>query len=185
MQKAPFFPASFIGAAHANTEWRVTAMTCIAGAPLAPVAGIDVLPSHHAGPAAWVLRGTGLHVRYTNRAEVDELTARKPLLGRPEATSAALIPIRKYDAWWLLAQDERRQIMEEESHHIAMSIGYLPQIARRLYQCRELDEPFDFLTWFEFAPEHSGLFDALVAKLRATQEWAFVDREVDIRLTRA
>lgn len=182
MHKAPYFPASFLGQDHG--AWRVTAMTCVAGAPLAPVAFLDVVESHVPGPAPWILRGTGTYPRYTNRAELDALTDRKPLLGRTEATMAALIPIRKTDAWWLLAQDERRQIMEEESHHIAMSIGYLPQIARRLYHCRELGEPFDFLTWFEFAPAHAGLFDTLVDKLRATREWAFVDREVDIRLTR-
>lgn len=183
MQKAPFFPASFVGADHG--AWRVTSMTCVAGAPLPPVAALDVVEAHLPAPVAWILRGTGMHARYTNRAELDDLAARKPLLGRPEATHAALIPIRKNDAWWLLAQDERRQIMEEESHHIAMSIGYLPQIARRLYHCRELAEPFDFLTWFEFAPAHTALFDTLVEKLRATREWDFVDREVDIRLARA
>src|SRR2546428_7160638 len=30
--------------------------------------------------------------------------------------------------------------------------SYLPAIARRLYHCRDLGEPFDFLTWFEYAP---------------------------------
>jgi len=45
-------------------------------------------------------------------------------------------------------------------------------------------EPFDFLTWFEYAPQDAGAFDELVGRLRATEEWAYVDREVDIRLTR-
>jgi hypothetical protein len=48
---------------------------------------------------------------------------------------------------------------------------YLPTIARRLHHSRELGEPFDFLTWFEYAPEHNQAFEELVVKLRATEEW--------------
>ena len=35
-----------------------------------------------------------------------------------------LIPIRKNEAWWALAQDERRAIFEERSHHIAIGLEY-------------------------------------------------------------
>lgn len=63
-------------------------------------------------------------------------------------------------------------------------MNYLPAIARRLHHSRDLREPFDFLTWFEFAPEHEADFEALLSNLRATREWTFVEREVDIRLTR-
>jgi chlorite dismutase len=63
-------------------------------------------------------------------------------LSRPQATLAALIPIRKTDAWWTLAQDERRLIFEEQSRHIAIGLEYLPGVARRLHHCRELGEPF-------------------------------------------
>ena len=45
-------------------------------------------------------------------------------------------------------------------------------------------EPFDFLTWFEFAPADEPAFDRLLARLRATREWDFVEREVDVRLVR-
>jgi hypothetical protein len=45
-------------------------------------------------------------------------------------------------------------------------------------------EPFDFLTWFEFAPDDEPAFDRLVAELRASEEWDYVKREVDIRLAR-
>lgn len=83
-----------------------------------------------------------------------------------------------------MAQDERRAVFEETSHHTALGLGFLPAIARRLHHCRDLGEPFDFLTWFEFAPEHEATFDALVDAMRATREWAYVEREVDIRLTR-
>ena len=105
-------------------------------------------------------------------------------LGRSAAVCAALIPIRKTPAWWALAQDERRAVMEEQSHHIAIGMEYLPAIARRLYHCRDLGEPFDFLTWFEYAPEHERLFDQMLIRLRASPEWTFVDREADIRLER-
>lgn len=67
-------------------------------------------------------------------------------LGRPEARCAAFIPIRKNAAWWNMTQDERREILEEQSRHIRIGMNYLP------------------------------------AELRASPEWAFVDREVEIRL---
>jgi chlorite dismutase len=95
-----------------------------------------------------------------------------------------MIPIRKRDAWWDLAQDERRAILETQSRHIAVGLKYLPAIARRLYHSRELGEPFDFVTWFEYAPEHEAAFEELVAALRSTAEWRYVEREVDIRLAR-
>ena len=104
-------------------------------------------------------------------------------LGRPEATCAALIPIKKSAAWWELTQEERRQIFEDKSHHIAGSLKYLPAIARQLYHCRDLGEPFDFLTWFEYAPAHAAPFEELVGMLRATEEWNYVEREVDVRVS--
>ncbi|MFM9975337.1 MAG: chlorite dismutase family protein, partial [Beijerinckiaceae bacterium] len=115
---------------------------------------------------------------------LEKLNANRPLLGRREATSAALIPIRKSEEWWLLAQDERRYIIEEQSHHIAIGLDYMPAIARRLYHCRDLGEPFDFLTWFEYAPENEVRFDHMLTRLRQSPEWRFIDREIDIRLTR-
>ncbi len=131
------------------------------------------------------MRGTTSNTRYTNCAEVDALAAKQEGLGRPQATCAALIPIRKSEAWWALAQDERRAIVEERSHHIAIGLEYLPAVARRLHHSRELGEPFDFLTWFEYAPADAAAFDDLVRRLRASEEWHYVEREVDIRLTRA
>ncbi len=103
---------------------------------------------------------------------------------RSEATCAALIPIRKTAKWWDLAQDERRAIFEEQSRHIGIGLEYLPAVARRLHHSRELGEPFDFLTWFEYAPEHADAFEDMVGELRRTPEWQYVDREIDIRLCR-
>jgi chlorite dismutase len=132
----------------------------------------------------WILQGVTSNTRYTNRLEVDTLVVRQAGLLRPEATRAALIPIRKTAAWWDMAQDERRTIFEEQSRHIGIGLDYLPAVARRLHHSRELAEPFDFLTWFEFAPEHEDAFDHMLDRLRRTAEWRYVDREIDIRLSR-
>ena len=136
--------------------------------------------------AAWSLRGITSNERYVTRDEKSALLTRQEGLGRAQATCAALIPIRKNAIWWALPQDERRQILEEQSRHIAIGLKFLPAIARRLHHCRDLGgaEPFDFITWFEYAPEHGSAFDELVAALRASPEWQYVEREADFRLIR-
>jgi chlorite dismutase len=132
----------------------------------------------------WTLRGVTSHQRYVERAEGARLREVQAGLGRPKATIAAMIPITKSAAWWDMAQDERRAIFEERSHHIAATLKFLPAIARRLHHARDLGEPFDFVTWFEFAPEHTGLFDELLGLLRGTEEWRYVVHEVEVRLQR-
>ena len=166
--------------------YRIESMRTLAGDPLAQATHLGVSEGvwQTHDNAVWSLRGVSGHVRYVERAEKQRLAAVTPPLGRPEATLAALIPIRKNEAWWNLAQDERRAILEAQSQHIAIGMRYLPAIARRLSHSRELGEPFDFLTWFEYAPEHTGHFEELLQTLRASAEWTFVDREVDIRLRR-
>lgn len=136
------------------------------------------------GAGHWILKGVRSHERYLERAERDQLLAIQEGLGRPASRRAALIPIRKTAAWWALAQDERRTIFEQRSRHIAIGSKYLPAIARRLYHARELGEPFDFLTWFELAEADLGAFDELLGRLRETEEWSFVEREVELRLRR-
>lgn len=168
-------------------DWAVTGMTTLAGEPLPEVAALTVRQGGFAEARwpVWTLSGVASHLRYTLREEFAELSARGSPLGRGEARRAALIPISKSEAWWALAQDERRRIYEEQSRHTSIGMEYLPQIARRLHHGRDLGEPFDFLTWFEFAPEHEGLFDELLVRLRASEEWTYVSREIDIRLSRA
>jgi len=175
------FAAGVIG------PWRIDRLTAVAGAGLPSAARLAVFEGASgvtAEAAVWALRGTTSNTRYTKRTEVAALAARQEGLGRATARKAALIPIRKSEAWWALAQDERRAIFEEQSRHIAIGLEYLPAIARRLHHSRELAEPFDFLTWFEYAPEHADYFERLVDRLRASEEWRYVEREVDIRLTR-
>jgi chlorite dismutase len=169
----------------AGGGWRVERLETVVGEPLPAVSHVRVHEGEAVGAsAAWVLRGVTSNERYVTRVEHDALVARQQPLGRPEATCAALLPITKSDAWWELAQDERRRIFEESSHHVAVGLEYLPRIARRLHHGRDLGEPFDFLTWFEFAPIDAAAFDELVARLRVTEEWRYVVREVDIRLAR-
>ena len=175
---------SFIG--RSSGHWRVTRMDAIIGEGLPTARFLDVVAdSTQPKGAAWVLRGITSNERYVTRDEKSELVAKQEGLGRPAARCAALIPIQKSAAWWGLTQDERRKIFEEQSTHIKIGMGFLPAIARRLHHCRDLGspEPFDFLTWFEYAPTDAGAFEELVAALRATEEWRYVDREVDIRLT--
>ena len=172
--------------------WRVTRIDTPVGDGLPGAARLSVglggdEVANEASPSpgtTWRLRGAISNLRYATRDEVVRLRTAQPPLDRPDATCAALIPIKKSARWWELAQDERRAIFEESSQHTKIGLGYLPAVARRLHHSRDLGEPFDFLTWFEFAPEHEVAFEALVAALRATPEWAFVEREVDIRLTR-
>ena len=165
--------------------WQVVRMSSFRGSDLETVERLDVINGELTGlplNTSWILQGLTSNVRYATRAEVDVLRARQPVLGRPEATCAALFPIKKSTQWWELAQDERRSIIEEASHHTMIGLEYLPAVARRLHHCRDIGEPFDFLTWFEYAPEHAQDFEDLVSRLRATKEWDFVEREIDIRL---
>lgn len=170
--------------------WRVTKFVPVKGATLVRTPALSAVTSSSIAlpimPAltSWRLAGVGSHIRYTERAEKDQLAAVQARLGRPEATCAALIPIRKSAAWWELTQEERRQIFEDKSRHIAASLKYLPAIARQLYHSRDLGEPFDFLTWFEYEPAQAEAFEELVGTLRATEEWNYVDREMDIRVER-
>ena len=174
-------------AAAGTGDWRIDRIDGVVGDTLAPAARLtmaegEALP--RPADAAWLLQGSTGNTRYAQRAEVAALGGRQEGLARPAATRAALIPIRKSEAWWTLAQDERRAIFEERSHHIAIGLEYLPGVARRLHHARELGEPFDFLTWFEYAPEQSDAFETMVERLREAEEWRYVEREVDIRLSR-
>jgi chlorite dismutase len=173
---------SFIGGSEGR--WAVDRMTAIAGDGLPSVSKLSVANGNTLAGSAWTLRGTTSNERYTTTTERSTLRATQEGLDRPSATCAALIPITKSEAWWDLAQDERRVILEDRSRHIAVGLEYLPAVARRLHHGRDLGEQFDFLTWFEFPPTAAADFDELLRRLRATEEWSYVDREVEIRVTR-
>lgn len=174
----------FLGGA--TGKWRVDRVSAVAGPALTAVsrlAEFDVDQSTQPESGVWLLRGVTSYERYVNRTERSALVTRQAGLGRHNATCAALIPIKKSAVWWDLPQDERRKVFEEDSHHMSTGLRYLPAIARRLYHSHDLGEPFDFLTWFEYAPADAEAFEELVGVLRDTEEWTFVEREIDIRLT--
>jgi hypothetical protein len=185
MTDAPSRAFTFIGGDAG--KWSVVSQRTLLGAPVAHVARVDVvsgMATQTASKAAWALRGVATNDRYTTSVEKAELVKRQTPIGRAEATRAALILLRKSAAWWGLAQDERRDILEEQSHHIAIGLRYLPAIARRLLHCRDMgtEEPFDFLGFLDYAPSDEDAFDDMLGELRATREWTFYDREIDIRL---
>ncbi len=183
-------PRLFTFAGGTSGQWEILWLRAVRGEPLRSAPRLAVVsgrPDQPVRQVHWQLSGVTSHERYVTVHERQSLRARQPSLGRPQATQAALIPIRKNAAWWGMAQDERRHLFEETSRHVAKGLRYLPAIARRLHHCRDLDprEPFDFLTWFEYAPGDAAAFEDLVSELRATEEWRFVERECDLRLTRS
>jgi hypothetical protein len=185
---------SFI-ASHAVSEWRIERVHAVRGETLAPAAGLARVEGHAfvdgdsggdaAAAAAWTIHGVRSNERYLEREERQRLAPVQQGLGRPASNAGALIPIRKADAWWELPQDERRAVFEARSRHIAIGAQYLPAVARRLYHSRDLGGPFDFLTWFEFSDADAGAFDDLLGRLRETEEWQYVIREVEVRVVRA
>lgn len=164
-------------------QWRVTSLSAASGEGLAPAPMLHIGEGVATGTPATVLAGIASNLRYTTTAERAQLVARQEGLGRPASTRAALIPITKSAAWWAMAQDERRAVYERGGH-LPIGMDYLPGVARKLYHSRDLGEPFDFLTWFEFAPEEEMAFDHMLERLRQCAEWDYVTREVDIRLER-
>src|SRR5436853_7812938 len=119
--------------------------------------------------AKWLLRGITSSERYTTRREHQKLVVRQPKLGRSEATYAALIPITKSVSWWNLSQDERRRIFETRSGHIRTGLKFVPTIARRPYHSRDIGEPLEFFTLFEFGPSGEQAFKGLVCELPKTE----------------
>lgn len=165
-------------------EWRVKDQRTICGAELVAVTHLHVgklTQSENTGEQ-WRLRGVVSNVRYVEKLERAQLLSRQEGLGRVAATYGALLPIKKNQQWWDLTQDERREIFETRSKHIEANMKYLPAIARQLYHSRDLGEEFDFITWFEYRPEHAALFDEMIGAFRETLEWSYVVREIDFRL---
>ena len=130
---------------------------------------------------SWVIDGIKSNLRYTTQKEKIELESST---GSNFSRSyiSCMIPIKKSDAWWNLAQDERREIIEEQSKHFSIGLKYMQAIERTLYHSKDLNQAFDFVTWFNFYPENESLFNELVHALRESLEWTFVTREIDFRM---
>ncbi len=174
--------------------YRVRAQRCLTGEALPHVSRIHITAATQDAPPGsqppaqpqWSLRGITSNERYVTRSEKNQLAAIQQSIGAPGATFAALIPIRKSPEWWALTQDERREVLQEQSRHIEIGLRYAGRIARRLHHCRDFSEsePFDFITWFEYQPADERAFDDLLGELRATEEWRYVDSECELRLSR-
>lgn len=178
---------SFVGGS--SGPWRVTSRHAVQGEPLPPVTHLDIRGQGRlSGPSStgWVLQGVTSNERYVTREEKAALMPIQPPLGRKESSCAVMIPLRKNDDWWTMPQDQRRQIFHRSGHNQS-GMNALPAIARRLHHCRDLatSEPFDFITWFEFAPDDAPVFDELMSTLRQSEEWRYIDREYEIRLEKA
>ncbi len=128
------------------------------------------------------------HLGYTRAAERAELA---PATSPGADAHVVIIPITKSAAWWELAHDERDQLFRgagTSEGHVNVGRPVAKQILRKLYHGRGVPGAgWDFLTYFEFAPELEGEFRALVSGLRdpaRNPEWRHVEREADIWLTK-
>lgn len=113
-------------------------MTIVAGEPLTHASHVDVVPGTSARPqaeSAWTLRRVTSNEPYVHQTERAELRRKQEPTGRPAATWAALIPIRKQAQWWELPQDERWQIFGTRSHYIKFGMQTLPRSTRPRSGC--------------------------------------------------
>lgn len=110
--------------------WRVAEMGLIAGEPPAAAKRLEIASGSAISSdphAAWVPRGMTSNERYAARDEErSQLGARQQALGCPGATCAALIPIRKNAAWWMLTQNERQSVFETQSRHAQIGLQHFP-----------------------------------------------------------
>lgn len=177
---------AFVGSTKGR--WTVDLITPVTGKSLETVPFVDVIPgypnSETKSAAAWIISAATSHLRYTSKEEKMKLTDNSLRLGARNFDVAMMIPIKKSMEWWNMAQDERRRIFEEHSHHIQNGLAYSNIIARQLYHCTGSSEEFDFVTWFEFNSSNKDQFSRLCELLRKSEEWKYVIREVDIHLTK-
>ena len=128
--------------------------------------------------------------RYTS-AEMDEFAYRRavPRTSGRTMANAIIIPISKTDEWWQMTTLERHtyfyphtdaaSAQKVKGHALAAEAG-IATIFRRLYHNPDgyqRPKEYDFITYFECADEHLGVFDKIRAALRDERknpEWQFV-----------
>jgi hypothetical protein len=175
----------------AVTRYRVERITAVRGETVASIAAAEPLWRIEARgelpvPDAPFIGTTG-HVVYTDAATRSELAR---ISAAEQLPRAVLIPICKSSDWWSLAQDVRQAYLDgtKTSGHVAIGRAHAAHIYRRLYHARYLPgSHWDFLTYFEFPEQDTGRFQQLLAELRDPEqnpEWAYVEREVEIWMTR-
>jgi hypothetical protein len=164
-------------------DWEVLSHQTVCGPAIPAFSRLAITPdSTSATDADWQARGFNSNLRYTSIKERAELLANGAPADRSDRC-AVLIPMSKSPIWWGLAQDERLAIYAR-SGHTGIGMTVLPAVLRRLYHSRDLGEAFDFLTWFEFAPETEPAFEAMLMRLRSSEEWRYVSAETQINLRR-
>jgi hypothetical protein len=177
--------------ALAVTHYRVERIAAVRGETVASIAATEPLWRIEARgklpvPDAPFIGATA-HVVYTDAATRSEL-ARISAVEQPPR--AVLIPICKSSDWWSLAQDARQAYLDgtKTNGHVAIGRVHAARIYRRLYHARYLPgSEWDFLTYFEFPEQDTGRFQELLAALRDPEqnpEWAYVEREIEIWMTR-
>ena len=88
---------------------------------------------------------------------------RRPLLRICNSSDHARVdPIRKNARWWTLTRDDLRPLFEPRSHQTQVRL--------------------DFLTWFELAKKDTADFDRLLSRLGTSEEWKYVEPEVEIQV---
>jgi len=170
-------------------QFRIEVVRSISGTPLIGLeAGQELMrveSMQGAPPGLGELLGVTQHAQYQSSDEAAELASRpRP----PPGFVSVIIPISKSAEWWALGHAERAKLFRSqgEQGHIHVGRPYVAHIHRKLYHSRYLPNArWDFITYFEFEPERTEEFRALVAGLRDTRknpEWAFVERESEIWL---
>jgi chlorite dismutase len=135
-------------------------------------------------------QGVTQHLQYTDDAQIKELNRRSISELEPSNhTTAVLIPVGKSEEWWKLAHD-RRQVhfrnTDSGEGHTAIGLKYVDRVFRKLYHshCLNTGLGYDFLTYFEFEDIYEKDFRTLLAELRDTKEWTFVNLEFEIWMTK-
>ena len=158
-------PIPVVIAGGASGAWQVDRIDPVRGPSLDRVARVAVFDGAAAiaagstADAAWILRGTTGHVRYLeqheNRAGVDPARPRSPggdaRRADPDPQGRRVVGARAGRAAGASRGSARATSRS--------ACATCPRLRGACYHSRELGEPFDFLTWFEFAPEHASAFE--------------------------
>jgi hypothetical protein len=88
-----------------NGQWKVSKMSTVIGESIDKITHLKIIPSSllAQNEGIWTMKGLKSNIRYAEKEEKEKLLAVQEGLGRELATFAALIAIRKNEAWWNLA----------------------------------------------------------------------------------
>ena len=171
---APPLAVTFI--AGPSGDWRIERLVAVAGDPLPAATHLSAgNEAPYTAKISWQLRGTVSSIRYTTAHELTRLNIVSPLLRCSEAMCAALIPIRKSDAWWSMAQDERRAIFEKST---ATSPSRCPTCRRLRAACTMRATSASHSTSLPGSSTHRACacHRGISSELRVSEEWRHVER---------